>query len=54
MRSNEALLNAKGTEAIGMLKLLTYKIQVESNIGTVYSKKLANISTKNNSKIVEI
>jgi CRISPR/Cas system-associated exonuclease Cas4 (RecB family) len=45
---NEAVFNAKVTEAIALLKFLAHKhnVNIESNIETMYSKKLALINHK--------
>jgi hypothetical protein len=45
---NEAVFNAKVTEAIALLKFLAHKhnVNIESNMETMYSKKLAHISHK--------
>jgi hypothetical protein len=45
---NEAVFNAKVTEAVALLKFLAHKhnVNIESNIETMYSKKLALINHK--------
>jgi hypothetical protein len=45
---NEPVFAAKVTEAIALLKFLAHKhnINIESNIETMYSKKLAHINHK--------
>jgi hypothetical protein len=45
---NEPVFAAKVTEATALLKFLAYKhdLNIESNIETVYSKKLAHINHK--------
>jgi len=45
---NEAVFNAKVTEAMALLKFLAHKhnVNIESNIETMYSKKLAHINHK--------
>ena len=47
--NNEAVFNAKVTEAMALLKFLAHKhnVNIESNIETMYSKKLAHINHKN-------
>jgi hypothetical protein len=42
------VLDAKVTEAIALLQFLAHKhnINVESNIETIYSKKLSHINSK--------
>lgn len=45
---NKSVLDAKVTEAIALLQFLArkYDINVESNIETMYSKKLSHINSK--------
>jgi hypothetical protein len=45
---NEPVFGAKVTEAVGLLRFLAYKhnVNIESNIETMYSKKLAHINHK--------
>ncbi len=45
---NESVFNAKVTEAMALLKFLAHKgnVNIESNIETMYSKKLAHINQK--------
>ena len=47
---NEPVFSAKVTEAIALLRFLAHKhnVNIESNIETMYSKKLAHINSKNN------
>jgi hypothetical protein len=47
---NEPVFGAKVTEAMALLRFLAHKhnINIESNMETMYSKKLAHISSKNN------
>lgn len=46
---NEPVFSAKVTEAMALLKFLAHKhnVNIESNLETMYSKKLAHISGKN-------
>ena len=46
---NKAVFDAKVTEAMALLKFLAHKhnVNIESNIETMYSKKLAHINSKN-------
>ena len=45
---NEPVFAAKVTEAIALLKFLAHKhnVNIESNIETMYSKKLASINSR--------
>ena len=45
---NEPVFSAKVTEATALLRFLAYKhnVNIESNIETMYSKKLAHINHK--------
>jgi hypothetical protein len=47
---NEPVFGAKVTEAMALLKFLAHKhnVNIESNVETMYSKKLAHIGNKNN------
>jgi hypothetical protein len=47
---NEPVFGAKVTEAMALLRFLAHKhnVNIESNMETMYSKKLAHISSKNN------
>ena len=49
---NKPVLDAKVTEALALLKFLAFKhdINTESLMETMYSKKLANINSKNTEK----
>jgi hypothetical protein len=49
---NEPVFGAKVTEATALLKFLAHKhnVNIESNIETMYSKKLAHINSKNNTE----
>jgi hypothetical protein len=51
---NEPVFAAKVTEATALLEFLAHKhnVNIESNIETMYSKKLAHIETKNSVKNV--
>jgi hypothetical protein len=48
---NESVFAAKVTEATALLKFLAHKhnVNIDSNIQTMYSKKLAHINSKDNS-----
>lgn len=49
---NEPVFGAKVTEAIALLKFLAYRhnVNIETNTETMYSKKLAQIESKDNLK----
>jgi hypothetical protein len=49
---NKPVFDAKVTEAVALLEFFAHKhnVNIQSNIETMYSKKLANIISKNNTK----